>query len=186
MSKVAWKGAALLAPVPVVMVSCGKKEEKPNIVTVAWTGILSSQPPKTYVSIREERYSYGIIKETGEFVVNLVNKPLTRAADLLGVKSGRDFDKFALAGLTPEKATKLACPMIAESPVSLECRVFDSVNLGAHTMFMADILSVNVKEEFIDAAGRFAAEECALISYCHGSYFGQGEYLGKFGYSVQK
>ena len=167
------------------MVSCGTAE-KPNVLTVAWTGILNTAPPKTYISLRPERYSYGLIRESGEFVINLTTAGLIRAADFCGVRSGRELDKFALMGLTPEKASRLACPMIAESPVSIECRVTQVVPLGTHDMFMADIVAVNVDERYIDRSGRLHLDRCLLAAFAHGEYFELGRKIGSFGFSVRK
>ena len=143
MSKVTWKPGTLLAPVPAVMVSCGTME-KPNIITIAWTGIVNSDPAMTYISVRRERFSHALISKSGEFVINLTTSALSRATDLCGVKSGRDTDKFALANLTPEPASKLSCPMIVQSPLSLECKVTQVLPLGSHDMFLAKIIAVNV------------------------------------------
>ena len=153
MPKTEWKGAALLAPVPPALVSCGTLEA-PNALAVAWTGILNSQPPKTYISVRPERYSYGLIKESGEFIINLPTAALVRAVDYCGVKSGRNGNKLAAARLTAEAVPGFAAPAIAESPLSLACRVADIVPLGTHDMFLADIVSVQVDEALIDANGR--------------------------------
>jgi len=185
MQKVSWKGGALLAPVPCVMVSCGSLE-KPNIVTVAWTGIISSQPPKTYISLRESRYSYGIISERGEFVINLTTDALARTADFCGVRSGRDIDKFALCKLTAVPSSEVSAPMIDESPVSIECRVTEVIKLGSHDMFLADIVAVNVAENLITPDNRLALEKAGLIAYSHGEYFTLGKKIGSFGYSVRK
>ena len=190
MSKAQWRGATLLAPVPAVMVSCGSMEES-NILTIAWTGIINSNPPKTYISIRPERYSYktslyNIIKKTGEFVINLTTSPLVKATDFCGVRSGRDFDKFEKMALTKEPAVQLGCPMIEESPVSLECRVTEIIPLGSHDMFLADILAVNVDEQYLDERGKLHLDKAQLISYAHGEYFELGKKLGSFGYTVRK
>ena len=185
MSKAQWRGATLLAPVPAVMVSCGSMEES-NILTIAWTGIINSNPPKTYISIRPERYSYNIIKKTGEFVINLTTSPLVKATDFCGVRSGRDFDKFEKMALTKEPAVQLSCPMIEESPVSLECRVTEIIPLGSHDMFLADILAVNVDEQYLDERGKLHLDKAQLISYAQGEYFELGKKLGSFGYTVRK
>lgn len=183
--KVEWKGGALLAPVPPVLVSCGTPEH-PNVLTVAWTGILSTRPPKTYISLRPSRYSYGIIRSTGEFVVNLTTAALVRAADFCGVRSGRDCDKFALTGLEPGQSAKVSCPSIRQSPVSLECRVTDIVPLGSHDMFLADILTVCVDEQYVDPSGRLCLDQCGLAAYAHGEYYALGRRLGHFGFSVRR
>lgn len=185
MSKVVWKPGTLLAPVPAVMVSCGTME-KSNIITIAWTGIVNSDPAMTYISVRPSRYSYDLIRESGEFVINLTNDKLIRATDLCGVRSGRDGDKFQLAKLTKEPASQLACPMIAESPISLECRVKQVLPLGSHDMFLAEIVAVNVDESLLDEKGKLHLSRAGLMSYSHGEYFGQGRRLGSFGCSVRK
>ena len=153
MEKVVWKGGALLAPVPPVMVSCGPLE-RPNIITVGWTGITNTIPPKTYISLRPERYSTPLIRESGVFVVNLTNSPLVRAADFCGVRSGKNVDKFAEMKLTAEPGPATGCPMIAESPLSMECRVTDVIPMGSHDMFLADIVSVLVNPVYLDEAGK--------------------------------
>lgn len=185
MSKQKWKGGALLAPVPPAMVSCGTLEA-PNVLTVAWTGIINTQPPKTYISVRPSRYSYNLIKESGEFVINLTTRELVRAADYCGVHSGAHKDKFKVCSLTAEPSTELSAPSIAESPVSLECKVFDVIELGTHHMFLADIVSVGVDEKCIDEAGKLRLDKCALAAYAHGDYFELGKKIGSFGFSVKK
>ena len=185
MQKEIWPGGALLAPVPPALVSCGSLEE-PAVLTVGWTGIVNTRPPRTYVSIRPERNSYPIIKESGEFVINLPTARLTRAVDLCGCRSGRTVDKFALAHLTAVPASAVGAPLIAECPVSLECRIFQSIPLGSHEMFLADILAVQVDRALLDAAGRLCLEKADLLAYAHGGYFRLGEQLGSFGYSVRK
>lgn len=185
MQKVLWKGGALVAPLPPVLVTCGTME-KPNVLTIAWTGILSTQPPKTYISVRPSRYSYNLIKGSGEFVINLTTAYMTKAVDFCGVRSGKEFDKFAIMGLVHEKASKVACPMIEQSPVSLECRVTDIVPLGSHDMFIADIIAVNVDGQYIDKSGRLHLDQCALLAFAHGEYFELGKKVGSFGFSVRK
>lgn len=185
LSKILWKGGALIAPLPFVLVTCGTME-KPNTLTIAWTGILNTLPPKTYISVRPTRYSYDLIKGSGEFVINLTTAELVKAADFCGVRSGRDFDKFAIMGLTPEKASTVACPMIKQSPVSLECCVTDIVPMGSHDMFLADIIAVNVDDQYIDKDGKLHLERCALAAFAHGEYFELGKKLGSFGFSVRK
>ena len=157
MPKIAWRGGTLLSPLPPALVTCGTME-KPNVLTVAWTGILCSDPPKTYVSIRPSRYSYDLIRQSGEFAVNLTTVPLARAADFCGVRSGRDLDKFAAASLTAEPAAKLSCPLLAESPLALECRVSQIIPLGSHDMFLADIVAVSVDPSLVDGAGKLHLE----------------------------
>ncbi|MCI8332554.1 MAG: flavin reductase family protein [Clostridiales bacterium] len=185
MSKVTWKGSTLLAPVPPVLVSCGK-EGKDNLITIAWTGTLNTDPPKTYISVRPERYSHDLIKESGEFVINLPSSHIIRSIDFCGCRSGKDLDKFEACGLTREKASAVSCPMVAESPVSIECKVSDLVEMGSHNMFVADIVAVNIDERYIDEKGKFHIEKCALAAYAHGTYFALGKKIGSFGYSVKK
>ena len=185
MSKVMWKPGTFIYPLPVVMVSSGNME-KSNILTVAWTGILNTNPAMVYVSIRPERYSYNMIKESGEFVINLTNDNLVYATDWCGVRSGKDYDKFKEMHLTKEKANCVQCPLIKESPVSIECKVKEIKELGSHHMFVAEVLSIDAGEEFIDENGAFDITKCNLISYSNGKYFGQGKKLGKFGFSVEK
>ncbi len=184
-SKQSWKGSVLTAPVPPVLVSCGTAD-KPNVLTIAWTGTLCTQPPVTYISVRKERYSYGLIKESGEFVINLPTAELARAVDLCGVKSGRDIDKFALTGLTAGEAFEVKAPIIVQSPVNLECRVREIVPLGTHDMFIADIVRTDAAEELLDEKGRLALEKAGLLAYAHGDYFALGKKLGSFGFSVKK
>ena len=183
--KESWKGSVITAPLPPALVSCGSAE-KPNVLTVAWTGVLCTRPPVTYISLRPERYSYDIIRQSGEFVINLPTDALVRAVDLCGVKSGRDTDKFALTGLTPVPAFSVSAPMIAECPVSIECKVREMIPLGSHDMFMADITGVAAAKELLDEKGRLALEKAGLLAYAHGAYFSLGRQLGTFGYSVRK
>lgn len=185
MGRIHWKGATLLAPVPPVLVSCGTVE-KPNALTVAWCGILNSTPAKTYISVRPERYSYDIIKESGEFVINLTTADLVRTVDYCGVRSGREVDKFKQCGLTALPSEVVSAPSIAQCPLSLECRVTDIVKLGSHDMFMADILSVTVEDSLIDEEGKLHLARAKLLAYAHGEYFKLGARLGKFGFSVRK
>lgn len=184
--KLKWKGGTLLAPVPAVMVSCGSLE-KPNVLTIAWSGIINSNPPKTYISVRPERYSYNIIKETGKFVINLTTASLVRSADFCGVRSGRDVDKFKECGLTASPTLELEdTPMIEEAPISLECRVTDIIPLGTHDMFLADIVSVDVSPDLVNESGALRIEKADLAAYAHGQYFALGKKLGSFGFSVKK
>ena len=185
MSKVTWKAGTLLAPVPPALISCSDGE-RDNLITIAWTGILNSEPAKTYISVRPQRHSYEMIKKSGEFVINLPSSHIIRSIDFCGVKSGKDVDKFEACHLTREKASVVSCPMVAEAPVSIECKVTDIIPLGTHHMFMADIVAVNVDERYIDEKGKFHIEKCALASYAHGQYFAQGKKIGSFGYSVKK
>ena len=186
MSKINWKGSTLLSPVPPTMVSCGDIDGESNIITIAWTGIINSQPPKTYISVRPQRHSYNIIKESGEFVINLTTVPLAHAADYCGIYKGAKVDKFEKCKLTKEKATQVKCPMIGESPLSLECKVTDVIELGSHHMFLADIVAVNVSEEYIGKDGKLCLERAELCAYAHGDYFALGKKLGKFGFSAAK
>lgn len=185
MAKQYWKGGALVAPVPPVMVSCGDMERS-NIMTVAWTGIINTIPPKTYISVRPSRYSYSIIKESGEFVINLTPSRLVRAADYCGIYTGAKVDKFERCKLHKERAQSVACPTIAECPISLECRVTDIVPLGTHDMFMADIVGVDVDESLLDSGGRLCIERADLCAYAHGDYYELGKRIGKFGFSASK
>ena len=185
MKKVKWRGGALIAPLPPVMVTCGT-EEKPNILTIAWTGILNTIPPKTYISVRPSRYSYNLIKESKEFVINLTPAELVRACDYCGVKSGDKFNKFEDMKLTTQKASVVSVPLLEQSPVSIECKVTDIVSLGSHDMFIADIVAVNVAEELIDSSGKLHLDKANLVAYSHGEYFELGKKLGTFGFSVQK
>lgn len=185
MAKIKWKAGTLTSPVPPVLVSC-KSGDKDNLITVAWTGILCSDPPKTYISLRPERYSYDIIKESGVFAINLPSSHIIRSIDFCGVRSGRDIDKFEECRLTREAASEIDCPLVAESPVSLECRVTDIIKLGSHDMFMADIAAVDVDDRYIDERGKLHMEKCSLAAYAHGSYFALGKKIGSFGYSVKK
>jgi len=185
MSKTVWKPGTFVYPIPAVMVSCGDME-KSNIITVAWTGIINTNPAMVYISVRPERYSYNLIKGTGEFVINLTNKDLTYATDWCGVKSGANVDKFKEMKLTKEKSNFVNAPSIKESPVSIECRVKEIKELGSHHMFMAEVLSINADEKYIDENGAFDISKCDLIAYANGKYFELGEQVGKFGYSVQK
>ena len=184
MAKLQWKPGTLLAPAPPALVSCGTMEAH-NVLTAAWTGIVNSEPPMTYVSIRPERYSHGIIQEKGEFVINLPCEAIVKATDLCGVKSGRDVDKFALAGLTAEPSNVVAAPGIAECPISLECKVREVYKLGSHDMFLADIVAVNVDEALIEN-GRLCINRAHLAAFAHGEYYKLGERIGKFGFSVKK
>lgn len=175
----------LLSPLPAVMVTCGTKE-KANILTIAWTGIINTRPPMTYISVRPSRHSYGIIKESGEFVINLTTSKLVRETDFCGVRSGRDMDKAAKCGLHLEDASSVSAPIISESPLSLECRVKEICPLGSHDMFIADIVAINADERYIDSKGKINLQQAGLMAYSHGEYFSLGRKLGEFGYSVAK
>ena len=185
MSKVQWKGGTFIYPIPAVMVSCGTMEES-NIITVAWTGILNTNPAMCYISVRPERYSHNIIKENGEFAINLTSRQLAYATDWCGVKSGRDVDKFKEMKLTKEKANIISVPLIKESPVSVECKVKEIVPLGSHDMFVAEIVAIDADEKYIDEKGAFDIGKCDLIAYANGGYYPLEKKIGKFGYSVQK
>ena len=185
MSKVTWKSGTFLYPLPAVMVSCGNME-KSNIITVAWTGILNTNPAMVYISVRPTRYSYNLIKESGEFVINLTTKDLAYATDWCGVKTGAKVDKFAEMHLTKEKAKFVKCPMIKESPVSVECKVKEIKELGSHHMFVAEVLAINADEKYIDEKGAFDISKCDLIAYSNGNYYSLGKKIGRFGFSVQK
>lgn len=186
MSKQYWKPGNMLYPVPAVMVSCQRKDEKPNIITLAWCGTCNTQEPMLYVSIRPERYSYDIIKETGEFVVNLVNRDIVYATDYCGVKSGRDVDKFKEMKLTPLESRFVKAPGISESPVNIECKVKQIIPLGSHDMFLAEVAGVTVDDRYMDETGKFNLNDSGLVAYSHGEYFELGKKLGTFGYSVRK
>lgn len=185
MSKTIWKPGTFIYPLPVVMVSCGNMENS-NIITVAWTGIVNTEKPMCYISVRKERYSHNIIKNTKEFAINLTTKSLAYATDWCGVKTGAKVDKFMEMHLTKEKANFVKCPLIKESPVSIECKVKEIKEMGTHDMFIAEVLSIDADEKYIDEKGAFDITKCDLISYANGKYFALGKQIGKFGYSVQK
>ena len=174
-----------MAPLPPALITCGTME-KPNVMTAAWTGIINTRPPKTYVSIRPERYSYGLIKETGEVVINLTPEGLVRAADFCGVRSGKDMNKFEKCGITPIPSTAVSAPTLAESPLSIECKVFEVMELGSHHMFLLDVVAVTADEKLMDKNGRLCLEKSGLAAYAHGEYFALGKKLGDFGFSVRK
>lgn len=185
MSKVTWKSGTFIYPLPAVMVSCGTMEES-NIITVAWTGIINTDPAMCYISVRPTRHSYEMIKKTGEFVINLTTKDLAYATDWCGVKTGAKVDKFKEMKLTKEKANFVKCPMIKESPVSVECKVKEIRELGSHHMFVAEILGINADEKYINENGAFDISKCDLIAYSNGNYYSLGKKIGRFGFSVQK
>lgn len=186
MSKQSWKPGNMLYPLPVVMVSCNRKGEKPNIVTVAWTGTICSDPAMVSISVRPERYSHDIIEETGEFVINLVTKDLTYATDYCGVRSGRDVDKFKEMNLTPLPSKMIDAVGIEESPVNIECKVVEVKKLGSHDMFIAEVVNVTVDDRYMDENNKFNLNDSDLVAYSHGEYFTLGEKIGIFGYSVRK
>jgi len=185
-AKKVWKPSTMLNPVPVVMVTCVGADKKPNIITLAWVGTINTKPPMISISVRKERYSYQLIKDTGQFVVNLTTRGLTRAADFCGVKSGRDVDKFKAAKLNQEKASIVDVPLIAESPVNIECIVKNTIELGSHVLFIAEVVAVNIDEKLLDENGKLCLEKADLICYSHGEYWSTGESLGYFGFSVTK
>lgn len=187
MTKQVWKGGNMLYPLPAVMVSCANAAGEKDIVTVAWAGTVCTNPPMLSISLRPERHSYHIIRESGEFVVNLVTSRLQRACDWCGVRSGRDYDKWAECRLTADPAAQLElAPAIAESPVNIECRVRDVLELGSHHLFLADVVAVQVEEGLLDARGKLDLARANLTAYSHGEYFELGRRLGSFGYSVRK
>lgn len=185
MSKISWKSGTFLYPLPVVMVTCGDMKNS-NIITVAWTGIINTDKPMCYISVRKERYSHNMIKKNGEFVINFTNEKLAYATDWCGVKTGAKVDKFKEMKLTKQKAENIKCPLIEESPISIECKVKEIKELGSHHMFIADVLSIDVAEKYIDDKGAFDISKCELIAYANGGYYELDKKIGKFGYSVQK
>ena len=185
MKKQHWPGGAMLGPVPPALVSCGTVE-KPNALTIAWTGILNTIPPKTYISVRPERYSYNLIKDSGEFVINLPTEKIVKAVDYCGVRSGAKEDKLAKCNLTVSPSVKISAPMIDQSPVNLECKVTDIVHLGSHDMFIADVVAVDVEESLIDQYGKLRLDKANLAAFAHGEYFALGKKIGDFGFSVRK
>lgn len=186
MAKQIWKPGNMLYPLPAVMVSVADKEGNPNIITVAWAGTVCTNPPMVSISVRPERYSYHMIEETGEFVINLTTEKLAYATDYCGVRSGRDVDKFKELHLTPEKAEHVSAPLIGESPVNIECRVVKKETPGSHHIFLAEVKAVHVDDAYMDQKGRFALEKTDPIVYVHGQYYSLGKLLGTFGYSVKK
>ena len=187
MAKQTWKPGNMIYPLPAVMVSCGDKEGKSNIITIAWTGTICTNPPMLYISVRPERYSYQMIKESGEFVVNLTTESLVKETDYCGVKSGRDVDKFKETKLTRGKANELTyAPIIEECPVNIECKVERIDELGSHHMFIARVVSVQVDDKYMNETGKFCLNETGLMAYSHGEYRSMGEPLGTFGYSIRK
>jgi flavin reductase (DIM6/NTAB) family NADH-FMN oxidoreductase RutF len=185
MSKTIWKPGTFLYPIPAVMVSCGTME-KSNIITVAWTGIINTNPAMVYISVRPTRYSYELIKESEEFVINLTDEKLTYATDWCGVKTGAKVDKFKEMKLTKENAEFVSCPMIKEAPISVECKVKEIKDLGSHHMFIAEVLAIHADDKFIGEKGAFDISKCNLIAYANGGYYPLGKKIGKFGFSVEK
>ncbi len=187
MSKLHWKPGTMIYPLPAVMVSCGDAPENYNIITASWTGTINTDPAMCYVSLRPERHSYGIIRDTGEFVINLTTKKLARATDWCGVRSGRDYNKFAETGLTPVKARVVRAPLIDECPVNIECIVKEIKVLGTHHMFIAEVVAVNAEEGLYNMkTGAFMLANANPLCYVHGKYYETGKYIGKFGFSVKK
>ena len=186
MGKQHWKPGNMLNPVPAVMVSVTDKDGRSNIITVAWAGTVCTNPPMVSISVRPSRYSYKMIEDTGEFVINLTNESLVKACDYCGVVSGRDADKFKKTGLTPIPMEHVRAMGIGESPVNMECRVTEKRELGSHTMFIAEVVGVTVDDSYMDETGKFHINESGLVMYSHGEYFALGKNLGKFGFSVKK
>lgn len=186
MSKECWKPGNMVYPIPAVMVSCAQEGKADNIITVAWTGTVCTNPPMAYISVRPSRHSYDMIKSTGEFVINLTTKDLVKATDYCGVRSGREVDKFKEMNLHKEPATHVSVPLIKECPVNIECKVREIKELGSHHMFLADVVGVDIDPAYMDETGKFRLNESGLIIYSHGEYYGFGELLGSFGYSVKK
>ncbi len=185
MAKIKWRGGALLAPAPPALVTCGDME-KSNALAVAWTGIINTVPPKTYISVRPGRYSYSMIKESGEFVINLTSADMIKALDGCGMLTGAKVDKFKKFGLEKQQASEVRCPLVAQSPLSLECRVTDIIELGSHHMFLADVVAVDVEEDLIDQHGKLRLDKANLAAFAHGEYFALGKKIGDFGFSVRK
>ena len=185
MSKQSWRGSTLLNPEPPVLVSCGGLE-KPNLITIGWTGTICTQPSMVSISVRPERYSHHLIQESGQFAINLPTEALVRSVDWCGVKSGRDVDKFAACGLTAAAASKVGAPLLAESPLNMECRVTQIIPLGSHDLFLAEVVACDVEESLLDEKGKLCLDKAGLLAYSHGEYFALGKQLGTFGYSVRK
>ena len=187
MAKISWKPGNMLNPVPAVMVSCGSNEKEHNIITIAWTGTICSDPPMCYISVRKSRHSYDIIKNNGEFVINLTTQELAKATDWCGVRSGKVHDKFEAMGLRKEKAQIISAPLIKEAPVNLECKVTEIKELGTHDMFLAEVVAVNVDKKYVDPeTGELNLALAELICYSHGKYHKVGGKIGKFGFAVDK
>lgn len=185
MAKIKWRGGALLAPAPPALVTCGDMENS-NALAVAWTGIINTVPPKTYISVRPGRYSYGLIKQSGEFVINLTSADMIKALDGCGMLTGAKVDKFKKFGLEKQQASEVGCPLVGQSPLSLECRVTDVIELGSHHMFLADVVAVDVEEDLIDQHGKLHLDKANLAAFAHGEYFALGKKIGDFGFSVRK
>ena len=185
MAKIKWRGGALLAPAPPALVSCGDMEHS-NALAVAWTGIINTVPPKTYISVRPGRYSYSMIRESGEFVINLTSADMIKALDGCGMLTGAKVDKFKKFGLEKQEASEVKCPLVAQSPLSLECRVTDVIPLGSHDLFLADVVAIDVDEALVDERGKLCLDRAELAAFAHGEYFALGKKLGSFGFSVRK
>ena len=185
MGKLVWKGGTLLAPVPAVLVTCSDGA-RDNVFTVAWTGLINTQPPKTYISVRPQRFSYDLIASSGEFVINLTPSSLAAACDWCGVHTGRKRDKFEKFSLEKLPASKVSVPLIAQCPIALECRVFDVIKMETHHMFLADVLAVHADPQYMDEKKKFHLNDAKPLVYSHGEYLGIGKKLGTFGYSVKK
>lgn len=186
MGRIFLKGGTLAAPLPAVLVTCGSIDGEKNVFTAAWTGIINTRPPMAYVSVRPERHSHGIIGRTGEFVINLTTSKMAKEVDLCGMKSGAKMDKFQKCRFETEKAHTVSCPVICQSPLSIECKVRDRLELGSHTMFIADITGVTADERYVDSKGKINLQQAGLMAYSHGEYFALGRKLGDFGFSVRK
>jgi len=186
MAKEYWKGGNMLSPLPVVMVSCKRKDEKPNIITIAWAGTVCTNPPMVSISIKPSRYSFDIIKESKEFVINIVTKSICKETDYCGVKSGRDLDMFKETGLTPFDSKYVSAPSILESPMNIECRVTQIIPLGSHSMFIAEVLGVTIEDTHLNENNKFELNKLGLVAYSHGEYHTIGEKIGNFGFSVRK
>lgn len=186
MAKINWKPGTMIYPLPAIMVTCGSTPETQNIITVAWTGTICSDPPMCYISVRKSRHSHAILMQEKEFVINLTTEDLANATDWCGVRSGSNFDKFKEMGLTPGKATKVKCPIIEESPLSIECEIVDVKELGTHDMFIANVVNVIADDKYMSEDGEFRLQDSKLLAYSHGHYYKMGEQIGHFGHSVKK
>ncbi len=185
MAKQVWSPGTMLAPLPPALVTCGQGEDI-NVLTIGWTGILCTKPPKTYISVRPERHSHHLLEQYGCFTINLPTASMVRKVDLCGVRSGKDCNKFELCDLATEPGTVVSCPSLAESPVNIECRITGKQSLGSHDMFVADIVAVTVDERYVDKQGKLHIDKCDLLCYAHGTYFTLGDPVGTFGFSVRK
>lgn len=185
MPKQVWNPGAMLAPLPPALVTCGRGDDV-NVLTVGWTGILCTKPPKTYISVRPERHSHHLLEQYGEFTINLPTASMVRKVDLCGVRSGRDLNKFEQFGLPYEPGTAVGCPSLVDCPINVECRITGKQSLGSHDMFLADIVAVTVDERFVDRQGKLHVDKCDLLAYAHGTYFTLGDPIGTFGFSVRK